>query len=25
VSIAKKKPKKVPLDIWGALEKKIGR
>jgi len=25
VSIAKKKPKKVPLDIWGALEKKVGR
>ena len=25
VSIAKKKPKKVPLDIWGALEKKLGR
>jgi len=25
VSMARKKPKKVPLDIWGALEKKVGR
>ena len=25
VSIARKKTKKVPLDIWGALEKKVGR
>lgn len=23
VSIARKKPKKIPLDIWGALEKKL--
>ena len=25
VSIARKKQKKVPLDIWSALEKKVGR
>jgi|GEM_PF-1381428 len=25
VAIARKKPKKIPLDIWGALEKKVGR
>jgi len=25
VAIARKKPKKVPLDIWSALEKKVGR
>jgi DNA-binding IclR family transcriptional regulator len=25
VAIARKKPKKVPLDIWSALEKKVGK
>jgi predicted transcriptional regulator len=25
VAIARKKPKKVPLNIWSALEKKVGR
>ena len=25
VAIARKKQKKVPLDIWSALEKKVGR
>ena len=25
VVIARRKPRKVPLDIWGALEKKVGR
>lgn len=25
VAIARKKPNKVPLDIWSALEKKVGK